>query len=102
MYQGFTHPDYRGRRLHGIGMAGALQAVTEEGYRGLISCVETDNSRSLRSCLRMGYIVFGVVRVLGTHAGAIVRATRGCAEYRYPLSPEKPPKPGASEQRRAA
>lgn len=86
MYKGFTHPDYRGQRLHGIGMARALQAFTDEGRPGLVSYVETDNVRSLRSCFRMGYSSFGIVRVIGRGEHAWVHATRGCAAFRFTLS----------------
>ncbi len=87
MYKGFTHPDYRGQRLHGIGMARALRAVTDEGSRGIVSYVETDNVRSLRSCFRMGYRRFGIVRVLGRGEQAWIHASAGCAEYGFTLSP---------------
>lgn len=35
MHKGFTPAQYRGQRLHGLGMAGALQALTAQGYQGL-------------------------------------------------------------------
>jgi len=37
MYKGFTHPDYRGKRLHGIGMTQAVRDCAAQGYQGLIS-----------------------------------------------------------------
>jgi hypothetical protein len=70
MYKGFTHPQYRGQRLHAIGMTTALQAYLAQGYRGLISYVEANNTASLKSVYRMGYQDFGkigVVRILGRY-----------------------------------
>ncbi len=95
MHTGYTNPDYRGQRLHGIGMARALEALTDEGSRGLVSCVDTDNLRSLRSCDRMGYRRFGVLRVLGKGARAWSHASAGCAEYGFKLSPSPDSAPEA-------
>ncbi len=57
MYKGFTHPDYRGKRLHGIGMSLALRACVDRGSRGLISYVKSNNFQSLRSIERNGQSV---------------------------------------------
>ncbi len=61
MYKGFTHPDYRGRRLHGVGMALALQKLAARGVTRLVSTVEWTNWASLRSCERLGYERLGRV-----------------------------------------
>jgi len=87
MHTGYTHGDYRGERLHGIGMARALETLTGEGSRGLVSCVDTDNLPSLRSCARMGYRHFGVLRILGKGERAWSHVSAGCAEYGFTLSP---------------
>ncbi len=55
MYKGLTLPDYRGRRLHGIGMALALRELAASGVARLISTVEWTNWGSLQSCQRLGY-----------------------------------------------
>ncbi len=65
MYKGFTHPDYRGERLHAYGMACALASVAKAGKLGLISYVEGDNFASLRSCKRLGYKIIGSCWLLG-------------------------------------
>ena len=58
VYKSFTHPDWRGRRLHGIGI---LQAIRELGeasqshYSGLVALVATDNRPSLRAFQRLGF-----------------------------------------------
>lgn len=59
MYKGFTHPDYRGQRLHGIAMGLALQHLSHDGIRALISTVDWTNEASLRSCARSGYRQIG-------------------------------------------
>ncbi len=55
MHKGFTHPDYRGQRLHAMGMQRALQSLSEEGVEAIISTVDWTNFASLRSCDRLGY-----------------------------------------------
>lgn len=61
MYKGFTHPDYRGQRLHGAVMGLALREFEAEGVRALISTVEWTNDASLKSCARLGYRRIGVL-----------------------------------------
>ena len=55
MYKGYTHPDYRGLRLHGITMGLALKHLSHNGVQSLISTVNWTNDASLRSCGRSGY-----------------------------------------------
>ncbi len=59
MYKGYTHPDFRGARLHGAGMGGALGALKAHGVTALISLVHWANYASLRSCKRLGYVTIG-------------------------------------------
>jgi acetyltransferase (GNAT) family protein len=61
MYRGFTHPAYRGQRLHATGMTMALSALQARGAKGLVSTVERRNDASLKSCYRMGYRDFGTI-----------------------------------------
>lgn len=63
MHNGHTNADYRGKRLHGIGMAQATKAVTEDGYLGLVSVVASDNPFSMRSIQRLGYTLTGPIYV---------------------------------------
>ena len=87
MYKGFTHPRFRGQRLHAIGMASALEAYTNAGARGFVSYVDSANFASLRSCERMGYRTFGHV-VVWWHGGTVsTRATTGCAAYGFHVAP---------------
>jgi RimJ/RimL family protein N-acetyltransferase len=59
MHSGFTHPDFRGRRLHGIGMGRALHALSDRGVNALVSDVDWANHASLKSCARLGYQMLG-------------------------------------------
>jgi hypothetical protein len=61
MYAGFTHPDFRGQRLHAIGMELALRALAEHGVYHLVSYVDWINWPSLRSCQRLGYEDLGAM-----------------------------------------
>lgn len=62
MYKGFTHPDFRGQRLHGVVMAMALDAMAQsDGITALVSTVDWTNEASLRSCDRLGYQRLGQV-----------------------------------------
>ncbi|HKY34215.1 MAG TPA: GNAT family N-acetyltransferase [Candidatus Polarisedimenticolia bacterium] len=81
MYKGFTHPAYRGLRLHARGMAGALQATASEGYRGLLSFVEANNFSSLRSVHRMGYRDIGRIVVLGILGRHWISVAPECRPY---------------------
>jgi hypothetical protein len=81
MYKGFTHPRYRGQRLHAIGMSLALRASLQQGFRGLLSYVESNNFASLKSCYRMGYRDvgwIGFIKALGSYS---IHASGGCRQY---------------------
>ncbi len=90
MYKGYTLPEYRGRRLHGLAMARAMRAYVEEGKKGLVSYVDASNEASLKSCRRMGY------RDLGLLFGALVagrwltHASSGCDSHGLALESVQP------------
>jgi hypothetical protein len=81
MYKGFTHPDYRGQRLHAIGMTRALESYLARGYRGLIAYVEANNFGSLKSVHRMGYSDIGRITLIRLAGRYLARASRGCQAY---------------------
>ncbi len=83
MYKGYTHPRYRGQRLHAIGMAKALETVTNEGYRELISYVETNNFALLRSVYRMGYVNIDKVRIVKIFGQYHISADADCKAYQF-------------------
>jgi len=83
MYKGFTHTDYRGQRLHAIGMTRALRHYLSKGYKGIVSYVESINFDSLKSCFRMGYSVFGTVYVVKVFGRYLSFSTPGCSKYEF-------------------
>jgi hypothetical protein len=90
MYAGFTHPKYRGQRLHAIGMTRALQAFLDEGYKGLISYVNSHNFKSLHSASRMDYRTVGTIVALKLGKLLLSWSTRGCRQVGFYLSMPKP------------
>jgi hypothetical protein len=99
MYKGYTVPAYRGKRLHAVGMCRALRAFTEEGKKGLISYVFSNNFASLHSVVRMGYRIFGEVYVIRAGSHSFVYATRGCRDYGFWV---ESPDPGVAWVRQSA
>src|SRR6185503_21359140 len=59
MSYGFTHPDFRGSRLHGLVMGFGLQQLATYGVTKLVSIVGWTNCASLKSCWRLGYTPLG-------------------------------------------
>jgi hypothetical protein len=91
MFKGYTLPEYRGMRLHAIGMAHALDAHVREGARGILSYVESNNFASLRSCYRMGYEPLGTIVACRTPRKTHLFASRGCRRYGLRLEVEANP-----------
>ena len=83
MYKGFTDTRYRGQRLHAIGMTRALQHYLDCGYRGFVAYVESSNFDSLKSCLRMGYEVFGSVYVVQLFGRYFAWSSPGCDAFQF-------------------
>jgi hypothetical protein len=83
MYKGFTHADYRGQRLHAIGMTLALQHYRSKGFKGIVSYVESTNFDSLKSCFRMGYTVFGAVYVMRALGRNFAWSSPGCERFDF-------------------
>jgi hypothetical protein len=86
MYNGFTHPNYRGQRLHAIGMTMALDHYLGNGHKGIVSWVESNNFNSLRSCYRMGYKDFGDIHILKLFRKYLIFGSVGCREYGFKVS----------------
>jgi len=81
MYKGFTRPEYRGAKLHGAIMGGALHCLGERGITSLVSLVHWTNVASMRSCERLGYVVLGRMWRLRSASRTLVLAPR-CARRR--------------------
>src|SRR4051812_17136639 len=71
MSYGFTHPDFRGSRLHGLIMGLALQELAKRGVTKLVSIVAWTNWASLKSCWRLGYKDLGNMVTIGSRKHAI-------------------------------
>ena len=99
MYAGYTLPAYRGKRLHAVGMCRALRAITEEGKKGLISFVFSNNFASLQSVMRMGYRIFGEVYLFRAGNYCFAYATNGCRNYGFWV---ESPDPGTAWARQHA
>jgi ribosomal protein S18 acetylase RimI-like enzyme len=65
MYNAFTHPDFRGRRLHSAAMTLALRELAARGITKLLSTIEWTNFASLRSFQRLGFENLGRQWTLG-------------------------------------
>jgi hypothetical protein len=87
MYKGFTAKPYRGQRLHAIGMMLALNEYRDQGFKGLIAYVESNNFDSLKSCYRMGYKTCGRIRALRIATRYFINCSKGCGEYGLELQP---------------
>ena len=83
MDKGFTHEDYRGARLHGFGMAAAAKIASELGKEGLISYVEANNVRSLRSCRKLGYKIFGTIFMCCLFGHWFTFRSGGCRRFDF-------------------
>jgi hypothetical protein len=86
MYNGFTHRNYRGQRLHAIGMTMALNHYLQKKFKGIVSWIEGNNFSSLRSCYRMGYTNFGEVYILKLFRKYLIFGSNGCREYGFKVS----------------
>jgi len=89
MHKGFTHPRYRGQRLHAIGMTLALQAYRAKGCEGLVSYVESTNVDSLKSVYRMGYRDCGTLYVAGVRGRYLLHGSASARAWGFHL--EKTP-----------
>lgn len=83
MFKGFTDERHRGKRLHALGMTMALSAYLGRGCKGMVSYVESTNFDSLKSCFRMGYVVFGSIYLLRIFGRYFSFASPGCRRFAF-------------------
>lgn len=76
--RGFTHPNFRGLRLHGFGLVAGLKDYQARGYKGMISVMEAQNYYSRRSLDRIGYETFGMIFVIKLFGRYFIHASKGC------------------------
>lgn len=61
LFNGFTHPDHRGSRIHACLMRQALDDLAGYGVARLVSTVDWTNFSSLRGCQILGYCHLGYI-----------------------------------------
>ena len=71
MYKAFTHPDYRGKALYGIGVTKALEALAPRGVTRLVTSINRANFASRAGCRKIGFKPLGNLWTLGTGAHRI-------------------------------
>jgi len=80
MYKAFTHPDYRGKALYGIGVWKALEALAERGVTRLVTSVGRANFASRSGCRKIGFKSLGNLWTLGTGAHRIAWTPRAARQ----------------------
>lgn len=83
LYKGFTHPDFRGRRLYPACMGAALAALRPRGIDRMIAFVHWSNESALRSCERVGYRSLGGRLVVGPRGPITVPAAARAMGVRF-------------------
>ena len=93
MYHGYTHPNYRGQRLHAIRVTHGLKEHSQKGAnetnstKGLIFYVEADNYRSLRSAARLNARNVGRVVTIRIFGKYLLHHCAGCQRYGLNITP---------------
>ncbi len=82
MYHGYTPPEYRGQKLHGMGIVRAMYAYAERGARGMISIAEEVNYRTHNSAYRMGFVDCGKMWRVGVGKLSHIGQSSSCDAYR--------------------
>jgi GNAT superfamily N-acetyltransferase len=54
IFKVFTHPDYRGRRIHSLAVLRAFEELSARGLRRVVGIIEFANWPSVRSHVRLG------------------------------------------------
>jgi hypothetical protein len=81
-YAGFTHPQYRGRRLMATRGNRARREYLRHGFKGEVFTIDSHNFRSLRSAsASLGIQDIGYIVVLKIGKHAWIHASRGCREH---------------------
>lgn len=85
MYKGLTKKNYRGQKLHAVGMSWALNRYIEKGFSGIVSYVDSTNFDSLKSCWRMGYEKAGAIYVFRIFGKVFHFPSRSCKKFNIRL-----------------
>ena len=72
-YKGFTHPQFRGRRLYSLVACEAAKAMQTRGCQFILSSAEWVNPSALKSSYRSGFRYLGVLSVVKIFGRRYVR-----------------------------
>ncbi len=97
MYKGFTHPEFRGARLHGLGMGLALKNLAQFGVNRLVSTVAWTNTASMQSCDRIGYQRLGRLVTIGAKTFHVAHAPSIALDLGVRFGASKSPRSAPSE-----
>lgn len=87
IYKGYTNVRHRGQRLLPIVTARALDHYLKLGYKGLISCIASNNFSSLKVAYRMGSFEFGTIHVVKIFGRYFTHASDGCRSRDFCIVP---------------
>lgn len=102
-YHGFTRPQYRGRHLHSIVAARALEVFRTEGVEALVGVVDAANLASLRSNARLGARELGAYYALAAGHRTLLHVDASVVRrgVRIELTPPAGEREGGAEPRAA-
>lgn len=77
VYKAFTHPDWRGQKLHSVALVNAMHDLNMQrvGLKGFVTLVKSSNFASLQSFKRVGFNTYSKFWVLGMSRPRIVLST---------------------------
>lgn len=65
MYKGYTHPDFRGRRLYGAVLGQGLVALEAQGIKSILSTMDWTNAPARTALGRIGFEELGLCWLWG-------------------------------------
>jgi RimJ/RimL family protein N-acetyltransferase len=75
MYHGYTRPDYRGERLHALGLAEAMMAFQVQEKRAIVSTINITNYPVRKSIERLGFRYSGYIMQFGPSCLGLIYVT---------------------------
>jgi hypothetical protein len=98
LYHIHTRPAWRGRRLHGSGMAAALRHYASAGRSGIVTLVEVINYESLRAMRRTGCTRVGSIYAAWRGGRPVFLHSPGCRRYAVRLAADPRAADGADDK----
>lgn len=83
VYFVYTAPEYRGKRLLAHGIKLASREYLQRGYPNLLAFVEWANYSSLTAFYRMGFELFGRMRITRLFGKTLVQGGEGCERFDF-------------------